>query len=120
MDLNKLIKRVRNHPDFAKAGMILSHIGIVRESSRDGRPVKGLKIAVDYKKLESIINEQKSHPGIVEILVEIAEQGKMLETGDDIMFIVVAGDIRENVIEALSDTLNAIKQTVTEKTEFFA
>jgi len=35
------------------------------------------------------------------------------------MLLVVAGDIRDNVIPALSDTLNAIKTTVTSKTEFF-
>jgi hypothetical protein len=36
-----------------------------------------------------------------------------------VMMLVVAGDIRENVIAALTDTLNAIKHTVTTKTEFF-
>jgi molybdopterin synthase catalytic subunit len=35
------------------------------------------------------------------------------------MFLVVAGDIRENVIQVLTDTLSAIKTTVTHKTEFF-
>jgi len=35
------------------------------------------------------------------------------------MFLVVAGDIRETVIQVLTDTLNAIKTTVTSKTEFF-
>jgi molybdopterin synthase catalytic subunit len=35
------------------------------------------------------------------------------------MMLVVAGDIRENVIETLTDTLNAIKSTVTSKTEYF-
>jgi molybdopterin synthase catalytic subunit len=35
------------------------------------------------------------------------------------MLLVVAGDIRENVITVLQDTLNAIKTTVTSKTEFF-
>jgi molybdopterin synthase catalytic subunit len=38
--------------------------------------------------------------------------------GDDIMLLVVAGDIRENVIAVLNDTLNAIKTSVTNKTEF--
>ena len=33
--------------------------------------------------------------------------------------LVVAGDIRENVIAVLQDTLNAIKTTVTSKTEYF-
>ena len=40
--------------------------------------------------------------------------------GDDVMLLVVAGDVRENVIAVLTDTLEDIKGTVTAKTEFFA
>jgi hypothetical protein len=36
------------------------------------------------------------------------------------MLLVVGGDIRDNVVPVLTDTLNAIKTTVTEKTEFYA
>lgn len=99
--------------------MILSHNGIVRETSRSGEKVSGISITVDNKALERIITTNKSRPGIVEILVEIADEGKTLNVGDDVMYIVVAGDIRENVIETLTDTLNQIKKTVTGKTEFF-
>jgi len=35
------------------------------------------------------------------------------------MLLAVAGDIRENVIAVLTDTLNLIKSTVTTKTEYF-
>lgn len=119
MNLDKLIQQVKNHPDFGKAGMILSHNGIVRETSRDGRKVSGLSLTVDTEALEKIIETNKSRPGIIEILVEIAEEGKPLNVGDDVMYLVVAGDIRENVVETLTDTLNQIKKTVTGKTEFF-
>jgi len=43
-----------------------------------------------------------------------------LAVGDDVMLLVVAGDIRETVIATLSDTLNEIKASVTSKTEYFA
>jgi len=43
-----------------------------------------------------------------------------LAVGDDVMFIVVAGDIRETVIKTLTDTLNQIKSEVTKKTQIFA
>lgn len=119
MNLDKLIKKVKSHPEFGKVGMVLSHNGIVRETSRNGEKVSGLKITVDTAKLERIINENKSKPGIIEILVEVAEEGKTLKVGDDVMYIVVAGDIRENVIATLSETLNQIKKSVTGKTEFF-
>ncbi len=117
-NINDLIAKIKNHPEYGKAGMILCHNGVVRESSRDGREVSGLSVRVDWQKLHEIINRQKKRQGIIEILVEINE-GTNLTIGDDVMFIVVAGDIRETVIASLTDTLNEIKSTVTSKTEFF-
>jgi molybdopterin synthase catalytic subunit len=116
--LSKMIEEVKNHPDYAKAGMILCHNGVVRETSRDGRRVSGLSLTVDREKLGEIVAEQKKRPGIVDILVEIQERDKLV-VGDDVMFIVVAGDIRETVIDTLTDTLNQIKAKVTGKTEYF-
>lgn len=118
MTLQKLIDKIKRNPEYDRVGMILCHNGVVRGTSRDGRKVSGLKIAVDHAKLMKIIDENKKRPGIVEILVEIAEN-KELSVGDDVMFLVVAGDIRDNVIMTLNDTLNAIKTTVTKKTEFY-
>ena len=118
MNLTVLIERIKNHPNYNNVGMILCHNGVVRGTSRDGRKVSGLKITVDHAKLNKIIDENKKRPGIVEILVEI-EENKPLSVGDDVMFLVVAGDIRDNVIMTLNDTLNAIKTTVTKKTEFY-
>ncbi len=118
MNINEMIATIKKHPDFSKAGMILCHNGVVRESSRDGRAVTGLSVEVDKEKLEQIVARYKKTEGIVEILVEIAADRK-LSIGDDVMALVVAGDIRETVIAVLTDTLNAVKSTVTKKTEFF-
>ena len=118
MKIEPLIDSIKKHPDYHKAGMILIHNGVVRRTSRDGRTVSGLRVKVDAEKLQQILAEQKKRPGIIEILVEIAEN-KDLSVGDDVMLLIVAGDIRENVISVLHDALNAIKTTVTNKTEFF-
>ena len=118
MALVNLLEKVKQHPGIDRAGMILCHNGIVRKTSRDGRPVKGLTVAVDHQKLAQVVSEQKKRPGIIEILVEIFADKDLL-VGDDVMYLVVAGDIRENVITVLQDTLNAIKTTVTSKTEYF-
>jgi molybdopterin synthase catalytic subunit len=117
MQLTALIDRIKSYPDYAKVGMILCHNGVVRGTSRDGRPVSGLTVTVDREALDSILAEQKQRPGIVDILVEIREGS--LKVGDDVMFIVVAGDLRDHVIPVLEDTLNAIKKRVTRKTEHF-
>ena len=118
MGLIRLIDKIKKHPDYHQTGMILCHNGVVRSTSRDGRNVSGLTITVDHEKLKRVIEKSKAKPGIIEILVEIAEN-RNLFVGDDVMFIVVAGDIREHVISVMNDTLNAIKRTVTKKTEFF-
>jgi molybdopterin synthase catalytic subunit len=117
MNLASLIDRIKAHPDFSKVGMILCHVGVVRGTSRNGHPVSGLDLGVDFNALESILSEQRKRPGIVEILVEIQEGP--LEVGEEVMHLVVAGDIRDRVIRVLEDTLNAIKKRVTQKTEHF-
>lgn len=118
MDMTALMNRIKTHPDYHRAGMILCHNGVVRETSRDGRKVSGLKIRVDHEKLKQVIEVHKKRAGIIEILVEIAENVD-LSVGDDVMMLVVAGDIRENVISTLKDTLDAIKSSVTEKAQVF-
>ncbi len=118
MNLTNLIAAIKSHPDYHEAGMILCHNGVVRSTSRDGRQVSGLRVAVDHEKLKEVIAANKKREGIIEILIEIAED-EDLKVGDDVMYIVVAGDIRENVIEALHNTLNEVKATVTSKTEYY-
>ena len=118
MDMNAMMASIKANPDYDKAGMVLYHNGIVRSTSRDGRPVTGLRVAVDRQKLKDVLTTYRQRPGIVEIQVEIAAD-RDLTVGADVMLLAVAGDIRENVIDTLRDTLNAIKTTVTHKTEFF-
>jgi molybdopterin synthase catalytic subunit len=118
MKLQTLIDNVKKRPDFHQAGMILAHNGVVRGTSRDGRNVSGLKVQVDHDRLATILEKNRNLPGILDIQVWINEDNDLL-VGDDVMFIVVAGDIREHVIDALETTLNEIKSTVTSKTEHF-
>lgn len=118
MNLNNLLDAINAHPDYHKAGMVLAHKGVVRKTSRDGQAVSGLSIKVDYEKLAELIALQKKRQGIVEILVEI-DDDKHLKVGDAVMHLVVAGDIRDHVIDVLTDTLNAIKTTITEKKQYF-
>jgi molybdopterin synthase catalytic subunit len=119
MDLPAMINQMKNHPDFSKAGMVLYHNGVVRGSSRDGRPVTGLTVTVDQEKLDRILDQTRAMPGIVEVLVHINSDTPLL-VGDDVMFLAVAGDIREHVIDALTLALNRIKTEATTKSQVFA
>ncbi|NNG01431.1 MAG: molybdenum cofactor biosynthesis protein MoaE [Desulfobacteraceae bacterium] len=119
MNMESLIQRVKDGPDFHKAGMILCHNGVVRGTSRDGRPVTGLRVAVDQARLDQVLADARKMTGVIDVQVHIAGDCD-LAVGDDVMYLVVAGDVRENVIAALTDTLNTIKTAVTGKTEYFA
>jgi molybdopterin synthase catalytic subunit len=115
MELSEMIRKVKAHPEYHDAGMILCHNGVVRATSRDGSPVKELIVKADRSRLAEIVADMKKRPGIIEVLAEVRE-GK-LNVGDDVMYIVVAGDFRENVFPALMDAVNMIKEQVTKKTE---
>ena len=118
MDMTRMLARIKRHPDYAKVGMVLYHNGVVRNTSRDGRRVTGLRVTVNQDRLHEILGDQRRRPGIIDIQIEINAE-KDLQVGDDIMLLAVAGDIRENVIACLSDTLDAVKSSVTAKTECF-
>lgn len=118
MNLMKLIEAVKQHPDYPRVGMILCHNGVVRATSRDGRPVTGLRVAVDHRRLAEVTDLYRRRPGIVDVQVAIAAD-RDLAVGDDVMHLVVAGDVRENVLQVLTEALNDIKATVTAKTEYF-
>jgi molybdopterin synthase catalytic subunit len=118
MDVNRLVARIKRHPGYADVGMILCHNGVVRSWSRDGRRVSKLRVAVDHDRLNAVIQKARRHPGIVDVQVDIAHD-RELAVGEDLMLLAVAGDVRETVIAVLRDTLEAIKTSVTKKTEFY-
>jgi molybdopterin synthase catalytic subunit len=119
MTMDVLINRVKSHPQISKAGMILCHNGIVRESDRSGsRKVRALRVKVDAKKISEIVSWAKSQQGIIEVLVEALEGD--FGVGDDLMHVAVAGDVRENVFRVTRDVVERVKQEAVSKTETYA
>ncbi len=118
MDISQAIAQLKKEPGFhEKVGMVLVHNGVARGTSRDGRPVSAIEVIPDFAGIEAIRAEGERLPGIFRILVE-ARSGNFVP-GDDLLFIVVAGDIRENVHAALAWTLNRIKSEAVTKRETF-
>ena len=115
MDLNRMIEKVRAHPEHEKIGMIASHLGIVRGVSRNGRDVSGIEVVHDQRIIDDIILNIKELPGIIEVIVETNEGH--LEVGDHILAVAVAGDLRENVFPALIETVNRLKKEASKKRE---
>jgi molybdopterin synthase catalytic subunit len=116
MNISKTIAEMKNEPGFFEnVGMILVHNGVVRGWSRsDRQTVTGVEVSVDGTKVEDLRKEYQEKPGIYRVVVDY--RTGLLHPGDDVLFIVVAGDIRENVKPVLADLLDRIKaEAVTKK-----
>jgi molybdopterin synthase catalytic subunit len=115
IDMEALHQKLKRHPRSSEMGMIASHRGLVRATSRSGSPVRGLSIRFDSTIVKSIVDEIKRRPGIIEVLVDFNEGD--LAVGDDVMVVLVAGDIRENVFPVLVDAVNLLKSKAAIKEE---
>ena len=115
-DISERIERIKARPDAGGIGMILAHQGIVRGTSRAGEPVHGMLLHVDRERFDEALAEALTWPGVVAVDGWVNEGD--LKVGDDIMKVVVAGDIRENVFGALQRLVGVIKKDVVTESEF--
>lgn len=117
MDISKKIAELKTDPQFSEnVGMVLVHNGIVRGWSRaDHSPVKQIEVSVDENRVEQIRTEIEQREGIYKVLIET--RTGLLKPGDDLLFLIVAGDIRENVKPALAELLDRIKAEAVSKRE---
>jgi len=117
MDLDQMIKRIKESFDSAKIGMIATHLGIVRGHSLDGNTVLGMEVYFKRDMLYKIVSDIRNLDGIIEVLVDVSEGS--LSVGDEVMAVVVGGDTREHVFSALIEAVNRIKAEATKKKEIF-
>jgi molybdopterin synthase catalytic subunit len=117
MDINRMIMKLRRHPESAKIGMIATHLGLVRASSRKGDDVTCIEVAFDHERIRSVVEDARKLKGVIEVLVDTNE-GR-LKVGDEIMAVAVAGDIRENVFPVLIQTVDRLKAEASKKKEIF-
>lgn len=118
MDINKTLMELKQEPGFTdNVGMMLVHNGVVRGwSRRDHTPVGRVRVTPDRARMEEIRAEMEQRPGIFKIVVDAAE-GE-LNPGDDLLFLVVAGDIREHVKDTFAELLDRIKSEAVVKQEY--
>ena len=101
--------------------MYLTHNGVVRgtakamvrQGAQAAKPVTGMIFSYDREKMDAAIAKTLSMDGIFYVRAWLNE-GE-LAVGDDIMFVLVGGDIRPHVIDALQFLVGRLKsECVTE------
>ena len=119
MSLDKIVEEIKSRPGFAEnAGMILLHNGVVRAWSRKHhRKVKAVEVFANELKIGQICQDVGSREGIFAVTAD-ARQG-LLKPGEDMLYLAVAGDLRENVLPAFEELLNRVKSEGVEKREIF-
>jgi len=118
MDISKKIAELKQDENFAEnVGMILVHNGVVRGTARaDGAKVAKLEVQADQSVIDTIVKDIEALDGIYKVVVD-AKSGVMMP-GDDLLFLIVCGDIRENVKPALALLLDRVKSEAVSKKEF--
>ena len=102
-------------PRAAGVGMYLAHNGVVRATTRSGSSVSSMELSVDRERLDRALKAAETYPGIVFVRAWVNEG--TLAVGDDIMRVLVGGDIRDNVFSALQSLVGTIKAEVVEERE---
>ncbi|NLJ56600.1 MAG: molybdenum cofactor biosynthesis protein MoaE [Firmicutes bacterium] len=117
------LKEAKADATALKAGMFLVHNGIVRQTPKakvrqgldDGSLVAGMDFSFNAAKVEAAVAKTYQMKGICCVKVWLNE-GR-LKTGDDIMYVLVGGDIRPHVTTALQFLVEEIKSRCVTETE---
>ena len=115
------LKEAKESPKAALVGMFLVHNGVVRETPKalvrkgldQGNRVIGMDFSYNQLKVDRVIEDTYKLEGVYYIKVWLNHG--YLELGDNIMYILIGGDIRPHVVDALQFIVEKIKtECVTE------
>ena len=109
------LKEAKAHESAPKVGMYLTHNGTVRQTAKakvrygaeDTQDVTGMLFSYDKEKVEDVIADTYKMEGIYYIRVWLNEG--TLSVGDDIMYVLIGGDIRPRVVDALQYLVGRVK-----------
>lgn len=120
--MDEWLREAKADPSAGKIGMYLTHNGVVRGTARaqvrDGdknaAPVSGMVFSYDQKKVDDAVSDTYKLPGVYYVRVWLNE-GE-LDVGEDMMYVLIGGDIRPHVVDGLQYLVGRIKnECVVEK-----
>lgn len=120
------LAEAKAHESAPKIGMYLTHNGTVRQTAKakvrygqeNTKEVTGMLFSYDADRVEAVIADTYALEGIYYIRVWLNEG--TLKTGDDIMYVLIGGDIRPHVVDALQYLVGRIKNECVLETELTA
>ncbi|MDD3249274.1 MAG: molybdenum cofactor biosynthesis protein MoaE [Smithella sp.] len=113
--VDQWIEEIKKKCPPDRLGMILVHNGVVRAVSKSGSPVARMNLSFDRAALDKTVRRFKAREGIVEIRAWINEG--VLNVGDDIMVVCVAGRFRADVLPVFQELVALIKTEIVTEDE---
>ena len=121
--MDEWLREAKADPSADKVGMYLTHNGVVRgtakamvrEGTKDAASVTGMIFSYDKEKVEAAVADTYRQVGIHYVRVWLNE-GE-LKVGDDIMFVLIGGDIRPHVVAGLDYLVGTLKNQCVSETE---
>ena len=118
--IDQWLKEAKAHESAPMCGMYLTHNGTVRQTAKarvrqgqDAPDVSGMYFTYDQAKVDAAVAETYKLDGIYYVRAWLNE-GE-LGLGDDIMYVLIGGDIRPRVVDALQFLVGKLKnECVTE------
>ena len=119
------LRKAKASPDAARVGMYLVHNGVVREDARarvrdgeeDAPSVQGMRFSHDAQKVRQAEAETLRLPGIYYVRTWLNEG--TLQVGDDLMLVLIGGDIRPHVLDALDYLVGKLKRECVTEQELY-
>lgn len=119
------LKEAKEHESAPKIGMYLTHNGTVRQTAKakvrygeeNTKNVTGMLFSYDAEKVNTVIADTYRMEGIYYIKVWLNEG--QLTMGEDIMYVLIGGDIRPRVVDALHYLVGRIKNECVVETELY-
>jgi molybdopterin synthase catalytic subunit len=110
--LTDLLELARKNPEAYRAGAIVTFSGIVRGHTREGKKVDKLELdAYDElaeKALEKISSDLRNRKGVVDVLIH--HLIGTFDIGDDLVYVVVLADSRENAFSTAREAVERYKK----------
>ena len=123
--LDQWLTEAKTDPAAPECGMYLFHTGVaratpkakVRQGADTGRTVRAVDFSYDEDKLAAAVERAKKMPGIfhVRAWLNVGE----VPVGGELMVVLVGGDIRPHVVDALQSLVGEIKTNCVTEREIY-
>lgn len=123
--LDQWLLEAKADPAAPACGMYLFHTGVVRSTPKakvrqgadTGRTVRAVAFSYDEAKLAAALERAKKMPGIFYVRAWLND-GEV-PVGGELMVVLVGGDIRPRVIDALQSLVGEIKTSCVTERELY-